>query len=149
MPSSRRNSVAKSTKGKAPKKTPVSSGVKAGLKFPVSRIGRMLRRDRINQRLTKGSQVVLASCLEYIASEILELSGNICLEKGKKRIVPRHLMLAIQGDEELCKLTDGAIFRESGVLGHIETVLLPPPKKVSAAKQAKKASGPVIESQEV
>ena len=29
------------------KKKPVTSQVKAGLKFPVSRIGRMMKRDRI------------------------------------------------------------------------------------------------------
>ena len=86
----------------------------------------------------------MTSILEYITSEILELSGNICLEKGKKRIVPRHLMLAITGDEELCKLTDGAIFRETGVSSHIEEVLLPQKKKAAAGKK-----GPVVESQEV
>ena len=87
----------------------------------------------------------MASVLEYITSEILELSGNICLEKNKKRIVPRHLMLAIQGDDELCKLTDGSIFREAGVKQHIEAELLP-------AKKGTKSSdnkGAPVESQPV
>ena len=111
----------------------------------MSRVGKMMKRDRIAGSIGKASQVVMTSVLEYITSEILELSGNICLEKNKKRIVPRHLMLAIQGDDELCKLTAGSILRESGVKQHIEKELLPQ-KKASKAAGSKPA---IVESQPV
>ena len=91
-------------------KPSVTTGVKAGLKFPVSRIGRMMRRDRIAKSTGKNSQVVMTAMLEYVSSEILELAGSVALDMNKKRIVPRHLMLAIGGDEELSKLCSSAIF---------------------------------------
>ncbi len=140
MPASRRTSAIANKK--AEKKGRQTLHQKAGLKFPVSRIGKMMKRDRLAQTVGNQSRVVMTSVLEYITSEILELAGNIAQEKGRKRIVPRHLMLAVQGDDELCKLTDGSIFREAGVKAHIDPALVPQ-KKEKAGKK------PVVESQEV
>ena len=69
-----------------------------------------MRRDRLSKSIGKQSMVVKTAVLEYVCSEILELSGSTALEMKKKRIVPRHLMLAIGGDEELSKLCGSAIF---------------------------------------
>ena len=140
MPASKRASAI--SKKQDIKKKQTTSHAKAGLKFPVARIGKMMRRDRLAGKIGRQPQVVMTSVLEYITSEILELAGNICQEKNKKRIVPRHLMLAVQGDEELCKLTDGSIFREAGVKANIDPALLP-------AKKEKAGKKPVVESQEV
>ena len=46
----------------------------------------------------------MASVLEYLTCEILELAGNACLESNKKTITPRHLQLALGSDDELNKL---------------------------------------------
>ena len=73
--------------------------------------------------------VVMAAVLEYVASEVIELSGSIALKHKKKRIVPRHIMLAIGEDDELTKLCSSAIFSESGTIHKIHPALLPNNKK--------------------
>ena len=58
-------------KGGGPKKKPVSRSVKAGLQFPVGRIGRYLKKGRYSQRVGTGAPVYLAAVLEYLAAEVM------------------------------------------------------------------------------
>lgn len=53
-----------------PKKKPVSRSVKAGLQFPVGRIGRFLKAGRYALRVGSGAPVYLAAVLEYLAAEV-------------------------------------------------------------------------------
>lgn len=57
-------------KGGGPKKKPVSRSVKAGLQFPVGRIGRYLKKGRYSERVGTGAPVYLAAVLEYLAAEV-------------------------------------------------------------------------------
>lgn len=57
-------------KGGGPKKKPVSRSVKAGLQFPVGRIGRYLKKGRYAQRVGTGAPVYLVAVLEYLAAEV-------------------------------------------------------------------------------
>jgi len=71
-------------KGGGPKKKPVSRSVKAGLQFPVGRIGRYLKKGRYAQRVGTGAPIYMAAVLEYLAAEVLylllQLSLLICFD---------------------------------------------------------------------
>jgi histone H2A len=54
----------------------VSRSVKAGLQFPVGRVGRYLKKGRYAQRVGTGAPVYLSAVLEYLAAELLDLAGN-------------------------------------------------------------------------
>ena len=164
------------------RKKAVSRSVKAGLQFPVGRIGRFLKKGRYAQRVGSGAPVYLAAVLEYLAAEVrihpalslvpvllmdlvseslsrflpcsqvLELAGNAAKDNKKSRIVPRHLLLAIRNDQELCKLLAGVTIAHGGVLPNINSVLLPKktleklekadgtPKSPKSPKSKKKAA---------
>ena len=70
----------KGGRGKTATKS-VSRSAKAGLQFPVSRIGRYLKKGRYAKRVGGGAPVYLASVLEYLTAEILELAGNTTVNK--------------------------------------------------------------------
>lgn len=57
-------------KGGGPKKKPVSRSSRAGLQFPVGRIGRYLKKGRYSERVGTGAPVYLAAVLEYLAAEV-------------------------------------------------------------------------------
>ncbi|KAJ6681278.1 HISTONE H2A VARIANT 1 [Salix koriyanagi] len=80
------------------KKRPVSRSSRAGIQFPVGRIHRHLK--------------------QRIASH-----GRASKDLKVKRITPRHLQLAIRGDEELDTLIKGTI-AGGGVIPHIHKSLI-------------------------
>lgn len=57
-------------KAGGPKKKSVTRSIKAGLTFPVGRIGRYLKKGRYAQRVGSGAPVYLAAVLEYLAAEV-------------------------------------------------------------------------------
>ena len=109
-----------------------SRSAKAGLAFPVGRVGRYLKKGRYAARVGAGAPVYLAAIMEYLTAEILELAGNAARDNKKSRIVPRLVQLAVRNDEELNKLFGGVTIAQGGVLPNIHSVLLP---KVSEKKK--------------
>ncbi|XP_047087683.1 probable histone H2A.2 [Lolium rigidum] len=126
-------------KAGGPRKKSVTRSVKAGLQFPVGRVGRYLKKGRYAQRVGTGAPVYLAAVLEYLAAEVLELAGNAAKDNKKSRIIPRHLLLAVRNDEELGKLLAGVTIAHGGVLPKINPVLLP---KKTAQKEPKSPKKP-------
>lgn len=103
----------------------MSRSVRAGLKFPISRIHRFLRKGNYGEHVGTGAPVYLATVMEYLAAELLELAGNAARDDKITRIIPRHLQLAIQNDEELNKLLSTVTITQGGVLPNIQADLLP------------------------
>jgi len=132
--------AAKGGRGKTEGKKATSKSTKAGLQFPVGRVGRLLKHGKYAARVGAGAPVYLASVLEYLTAEILELAGNASRDNKKRRIIPRHIQLAVRNDEELNKLLGKVTISQGGVLPNIHSVLLP--KKAPVSEEAA-ASTPV------
>eukprot|EP00796_Vickermania_ingenoplastis_P000470 gene470-250_t len=61
------------------KKTSRKSGsksAKAGLIFPVARVGSLLRRGQYARRVSASGATYLAGVLEYLTAELLELTAT-------------------------------------------------------------------------
>lgn len=114
------------TKGKSQ-----SRSKRAGLVFPVGRVHRLMRNGRYAERIGASAPVYMASVLEYLTAEVIELAGKAAIDNKKQRITPRHITLAIRNDAELDRLLGGVHISGGGVIPHINSALLP---KTRAAK---------------
>lgn len=165
---SRLPSIAKAVRAKK-----IAASSRAGIVFPVGRIKKYLKRGNYAERigpgkievmwktwclltiLVSGAAVYLASCLEYLTSEIMIMSGDAARANNRKRIIPRSLYLAIQNDAEFsallrnvtlpqgnlwvnCLLCHGFILKifPGGVLPRIHTALLPKATKSATVRVA-------------
>ena len=112
-----------------------TQSAKAGLQFPVGRIGRYLRRGRYGKRIAAQAPVYLAAVLEYLVAEIAELAGNAAKDQKKTRIIPRHIQLAVRNDEELNKFLGGVTIASGGVMPSIHSALIPKKSKKATPSQ--------------
>lgn len=108
---------------------------RAGIIFPVSRVLRFMRAGPFfKYRIAAGAPVYMAAVMEYLCAEVLELAGNASRDHKKRRIVPRHILLAVGHDEELHKLLKNVTIPSGGVIPNINPVLLQ--KRANFTKKA-------------
>jgi histone H2A len=126
----------KSATKKASKKSG-SKTAKAGLIFPVARMGAMLRKGRYAKRVSASAGVYAAAVLEYLVSEVLELASKAVLASKKKstRITPRALTLAVRHDTDLGELLKNVTLSNGGVVPGVSKAL-----DSKKSKKSKKSS---------
>ena len=132
----------KSKKNKDTKRPKQSTSSKAGLVFPAFRMYRFLKTRRFAKRISLAAGIYLAAVLEYMSAEVLELAGNQTRDAKRKRIIPRHIYLAIKQDEELNLLCKKQTIAGGGTIELIHKPLLqtPKPKRTSKVTSTKKKS---------
>ena len=112
-----------------------SRSAKAGLIFPVGRIGSLLRRGQYARRVGASAAVYLAAVLEYLTAELAELSIKAAAQQKHKckRINPRVLTLAVRHDDDLGSLLQNVTLSRGGVLPSVNKALA---KKQKGSKKS-------------
>ncbi len=80
------------------RKSPVRQQTRAGLIFPVGRIGRLMRAKQSNLRVGGTGPVFMAAVLEYLCADILHYAAEETEFRKKKRITPKMLIEVIKND---------------------------------------------------
>lgn len=118
----------------AAKKQPAQK--RLDLEFPVGRIGRMLKRGSYFHRISAQTPIYLASVLELLAGEVLDLAAVKAKEEGRVRIVPTNIFSGIQQDKGLVELFSNIIISEGGFNDNIPEELLHLKKKSRSRSQS-------------
>ena len=123
-------------KKKSAGKSKGSRSSKAGLIFPVGRIGSLLRGGRYAKRVGASSAVYMAAVLEYLTAELLELSAKVVSQQKNKskRITPRAVTVAVRHDDDLGTLLKDVTVSRGGVIPNVHKAL---EKKKKAGKGKK------------
>ena len=110
--------AAGSKKGRTAAKKGGNRSKKAGLIFPIGRVGSMLRRGQYARRVGASSAVYLAAVLEYLTAELLELTVKAASQQKNKskRLSPRTLTLAVRHDDDLGALLSNVTLSRGGVV---------------------------------
>lgn len=126
---------------KSEQKKSVSKSLKAGLTFPVSRVGRHIKESHCTKKVKRVGQfapVFATAVIEYIAAELLECGGKVTMDAKRKRITISDISTAVRTDPELCKLLRGSILftgeRLTGISAAV--TMAPKPAKDAAPEKA-------------
>ena len=92
---------------------------KAGLQFCVEHVAFIASRLTNKVPFTVDAAIYLTAVVEYMIAELLELSGNAAKDLSTTILSPRHIMLAITGDEELDTYYKNVLVVDGGLIPHI------------------------------
>jgi histone H2A len=109
----------------------ISRQSKAGILFPASICEKFLRKfGNSNVMITSESPIFLASALEYLTAEILDLASSISSGNNHIRITVRDITLAILNDFELSSFFKrwNVHFLGGGITPFINQALISPRK---------------------
>ncbi|CCW67339.1 unnamed protein product [Phytomonas sp. Hart1] len=115
-----------------------SRSARAGLIFPVGRVGSLLRRGQYAPRVGASGAVYMTAVLEYLTAELLELSVKYSTMSSKKRhrLSPRTLTMAVRNDADLGELLKHVTVSHGGVVPSVNKALA---KKHKGGKRSKVA----------
>lgn len=114
--------------------------ISAGLIFPVALTEKFLREFGASSiNVGKNAPIALTSCIENVIRRALVLSSDIASDNKKVTILPRHIYLAIQNDNNLSSLVQNfrIEFMGVGVVPYIHPEFL---KKKPVKSRKKKSS---------
>jgi len=83
-----------------------------------------MKKGRFAPRVGIGAAIYLTATIEYLCSELLDLAGNAATENHRKRITPRHIMMAVKHDDELSTLLKDVHISHGGVVPSVVQILL-------------------------
>lgn len=109
---------------------------RAEIIFPVTRVRNFMKHGRYAKIIGTGSAVYLAAVLEYLAAEVMELAGNAARDNRRRRIIPRHIMMAVRCDSELSEVFKNVTIAEGGVLPFIHDILMPKRSKQGPSQRS-------------
>jgi histone H2A len=92
------------------KKTRKSRSKRAGLHLPVSKVHKHLKLRLIGQRVLSSSSIQLTGILEYLVAELIDTSGEETHKANENIIIPKHIYLATQNDNDFKILFDKVTF---------------------------------------
>ncbi|KAI6646609.1 Core histone macro-H2A.1-like [Oopsacas minuta] len=82
---------------------------RAGLIFPVPRIGKNFKNCTVKLRPRVKAMVYLTAVLEYLVAELLDAAGQVTKQLKRSMITPSFIALAIFLDADYHKLLRGVI----------------------------------------
>lgn len=101
-----------------------------GLHIPVSRVKKAMKKytSDCSCRVSDSGAVYLASVVEYVIGEMIDVSSHLARDNKKARIVSRHIFLGVRNDRDLDRIFHNFII-SSDVLPGIHPSLLKPKAK--------------------
>ena len=104
----------------------MTQSTRAGIIFPVGRIGRYMRTKGMTQRVGKHAPIYMAAVMEYICAEVIEVAGQVCndmrassVARRHMRLIPRHVELAVRDDTDLARFFHNKTFFGAGTTPYI------------------------------